>query len=704
MASDQEILQDYNESFDNAYAAWSPFYPTAAEDLRFFLGDQWNDAEKRQLISEGRNAYVFNRIKRNINLVTGYQRKNRLSSVISPVEGSDQLTADQLSECLLYVYQSQDAYNLISDCFGGSCKTGWNLASIYMDYVDDPKDGTIRYCREPYSAFITDPYLTKLDLSDCSYILKRKYISPDQAASLLPGQKKDVYRLSERDYSSDGKFTWMAYPNKPNGQKIVAYTEFYQQKYKDVPMLVDMETGEFTEWDGDKDRLEILKQAYPTLEIVKKPKKYIERHTIINNELMKTDVNPYSLDEYPFVPFVGIFEPESDDWSLKVQSLTRCQIDPQRESNRRRSQMSDIFDSQINSGYIADEDSVVNPQSLFQTSQGKVIWRKQGSQPGAIEKIPPAQIPPSMFQLQELYDRDMAEILGLNDASFGMVESGNESGVMMMLRQSSAIMNLQDVFDNLRLSQKLLSKKTLKLIQTWTPQKIERILNQKPSEQFYNKDFEKYDVSVGEGVLTDSQKMVYFRQLVDLKQLTDVPSQGPITASMLIDAAPIQGKSQLTQQLQQNEQAAQQAQAEQAKQQQELIDAQRQMAQAKAISELALSKERFTRAVANMSLDTERASQAVSDRADATLNRVKAIKELQDMDETRFLRYMAIVRMMEETTQKQEEEITKENVAVSSMASNESLNQLQDRILQQQNPQMQMQQQPMPQQMPQGIG
>lgn len=699
---DRSILQLFNDFYEDASLSWSPFYPQAAQDLRFFLGDQWSLEEKKYLLEQGRNAYVFNRVKKNINMVTGYQRKNRLSSVVSPVENSDQLTADQFSQLLLYALQADDGYNLISDCFAGACKTAWNLASLYMDYRDDPKDGDIKFMRIPFSGFIVDPQFSKLDFSDASYIILRKFISPDQAASLLPKHASEIRKIAEKGSPRDDKFPWLVYQRNADYDDMVAYNEFWQQKWKHVPMLVDMETGEYTEWDGDKARLDVLKQVYPTIEIVKKPKRYIERHIIINDEVIQTDINPFSLDEYPFVPFVGIFEPESDDFSLRLQSLVRCQIDPQKESNRRRSQMTDIIDSQINSGYIADEDSVVNPQSLFQTSQGKVIWRKQGVQPGAIEKIPPAQIPPSMFQLQELYDRDMVEILGLNDAAFGIPDSGTESGIMMMLRQSAAILNLQDVFDNLRYSQKLLSKKIIKLIQTWTPQKIERIINQKPSEQFYSKDFAKYDVTVGEGLLTDSQKMVYFRQLVDLQQITSAPSSSPITASMLLEAAPVQGKSTLTQQLQQNEQAAQQAAQKQEQIQQQLLDAQRQSQQAKAISDLALSKERFTRAVANMSLEDERSSKAITDRSDAALARIKAVKELQDMDDNRIFKYLSLIKMMEESSQRQEQEIKSDNVMISELSSMDSLNKLQNQIIQpqqqevpQQNPMPEMPMQPM---------
>lgn len=678
MADGTEIKQLYDERYNDAYASWSPYYPKAAEDLRFYLGDQWTLEEKKNLRDQGRNAFVFNRTRRNINMVTGYQRKNRLSSVVSPVENSDQLTADQLSQLLLYVMQYGNAYQVISDAFAGAVKTGWNLVSVYMDYRDDPLDGDIKFGRDPYSGFIVDPNFTQLDFSDCSYLIRRKYVGVDQAVSLLPKHEKEIRELQKYGYPKDDKFTWLMYQTQPDLQNLTSIDEFYEQKWKNIPMLVDMETGEFTEWDGDRERLQVLKQIYPNIEIVKRPKRYIERHMIVNGEYITSDKNPYGLDEYLFTPVVAQFDSEAEDWSLKIQSLVRCQVDPQREANRRRSQMSDIFDSQINSGWIAEEDSVVNPHSLFQTSQGKVIWKKRDLVPNALEKIPPAQVPPSAFQLQELYDRDMVDILGLNDAALGIVESGNESGIMMMLRQGSAITNLQDVFDNLRFSQKLISKKVLKLIQTWSPKKIERIIRQKPSDQFYNKDFEKYDITVGEGVLTDSQKLIYFRQLIDLKQLTDTPSQGPITAQMLVEAAPIQGKSELMKQIVANEQSSQQAQQEQNAIQQQLLDSQRQMSQAKAISDLALSKERFTRAVANMSLEDERVSKAVQDRADAALARIKAIKEIQTMDDERLFKYLTLVRAMEETSQRQEEEIKKDDVIISQRAAEDSQTQLQE--------------------------
>jgi len=661
--SDLEIIREFDTKYNEAYYAWDPFFPLAERDLRFYLGDQWDEREKRQLFQEGRSTFVFNRVRRNINMITGYQRKHRLSSVVSPVENSDQQTADQLSQLLLYTMNYGEGYRTISDCFGGALKTGWNLASIWVDYRDDPINGDIKFGREPYNGFIVDPYFTKLDFSDAAYILRRRYLSADHVASLLPGQEKEVYALYEQGWERDDKFTWLPYQRQPNGQQLMAYSEMYQQKWKNVPMLVDMETGETTEFDVDNDLLQTFLQRYPQLKVVDRPKRYIEQNIIVNDHVMRTDINPYGLDEYPFVPFTAIFEPESDQWGLKVQSLTRCMVDPQREANRRRSQMTDLLDSQINSGWIANENSVINPSSLFQTSQGKVIWRREDAPPGSLEKIPPAQIPPSMFQLQELYDRDMMEIAGVNDAAFGQSDSAAESGVMMMLRQGAALVNLQELFDNLRFSQKAMSKKVLKLIQQWKPEKVERIINQTPTQQFYDAEFTKYDVTVQEGVLTDTQRQMYFRQLVDLRQLG-----APVSGEMLAKAAPIQGKSEYIEELSQMEQQQAQAQQQQQQMQEQVLDSQRQMSQAKAISDIALSKERFTRAVANMGLEDERASAAIENRSDSALKRAKAMKELDSMSDDRLLKYLSIVRQMEEVARIKEEQVKEDDVKLSAQA------------------------------------
>jgi len=196
---------------------------------------------------------------------------------------------------------------------------------------------------------------------------------------------------------------------------------------------------------------------------------------------------------------------------------------------------------------------------------------------------------------------------------------------------------------------------------------------------------------VQEGILTDTQRQMNFRQMVDIYQLTGGPQGSPITPQMLYEAAPLQGKSEINEKIQANQEQAQKQAQQQAQVQEQLLKTQSESMQAKAISDVALSKERFTRSVANMGLEDERASKAIQDRSDAALQRVKAMKELQSMDDERLLKYMNIVRMMEEGNRVKEEQIKEDDVNISMRANEAQQNQAPDMNALQQ--QMQGQQQ-----------
>lgn len=669
MVRQNNVCKDFDEYYNEAFRAWDPFISEAQTDLDFYLGNQYTSAQRAELNSEGRSALVFNRIQRIINMLTGYQRKHRLSSIITPIESSDQKTSDQLSQLLLYAMQYGNGYQTISDCFGGALKTGFNLMSVWMDYTNDPVNGDICFGRESFKNFLCDPYFTKLDFSDCSYILRRKYLSEDQTVALVPKHKKEIRELAQYGWERDKQFTWLPYQRIWNGQNMMAYNEIWTQGWKASDVLVDTETGEFIDWDkGTKEKFQELQLIYPQLELIKKQKPYVTRKIIINGEFIEEEDNPDSLDEYPFAPFVAIFEPESDNWALRLQSKVRALRDPQLEANTRRNQMVDIIRSQTNTGWVATEGAVVNKESLFQSGQGKVIWRSADAQPGALERLQPAQIPPSMFQLTQLYDQDIMEIAGINDAAFGQSDSAQESGVLALMRQSAALVNSQDLFDNLRFSQKFISQKVTKLIQTWTPAKVQRIIKQEPTEEFYSKNFSKYDCVIQEGLLTDTQRQLFFRQLVDLKALGE-----PIPPMVLTKAAPLQGKSELIAEIEAYQKQQQEAAQKQAQDQEQFLQTQADYNKAKSISELANAKEHFTRSVANLGLEDERASSAVEDRANATLLRAKAIKELQSLDDDRLIKWLSIIQAMEASSKQKEDEIKQDDVALADIAEQSSI-------------------------------
>lgn len=639
----QDVVQAFGEDYERAYQLWNTYYAEAYKDLSYYLGNQWSLEELSYLNNQRRSSFTYNKIRRLINLVQGYQRKNRLSTIVSPIENSSDLTAEIQTDALQYVMQYAGGYETISNAFKGALTTGLSFISPYVDYRSDPVSGDIRFHLDEWNAVILDPFLTKKDLSDCSFIARRKYLSRTDVMSLLPGKEEVIERLPWG--TRDDKFTYMPYARQWGMQKLLNYNEYWKTRWETEDVLVDMETGESRPWKGDKQRLYMLRKLYPQLEIIRKPVKHVDLGIIVEGQLLYYGKDPSGLDDYPFVPFFCVFEPSYDLYTWKIQSLVRLVRDPQTELNKRRSKMVDMADNILATGYIAKSNAVSNPSSLYKTGQGQVIWLKPEANMTDIQKIPPPEIPASMFQLEAEFERDIMEIAGVNPEMFGMSENDKveTAGILAKMRQAAGIINMQDIFDNLRESQKILGQKTLKLIQeNYTPEKIKLITKKEPTPEFYSKAFTKYDVVIEEGVLTDTQRQSQFVQLMALKA-TGVP----IPDALIIKNSNLHGKKDLESILDAQAKAAQQQQAMAAQlelQKQEVLT---RSLDAKAASDKALSAERLNKVSLDAALNAERMSRAEEERTAGVLNLIKAVKELESIDIENLRTKLEIIRQLE---------------------------------------------------------
>ncbi len=242
---------------------------------------------------------------------------------------------------------------------------------------------------------------------------------------------------------------------------------------------------------------------------------------------------------------------------------------------------------------------------------------------GKIDIRPAPDIPQGLFRLMEILDKDIDEIPGANAELFGTPENENlqMAGFLSKLRQSAGLTVLQDIFDNYRIAKKTLGMRLIKLIQNhWTTSKIERITNMKATREFFDKNFGLYDCVPAEGVLTDTQKHMYFAQLITLREMG-----APIPWAAILDAAPIEQKQKLKDMVQQAEQA--QAQAMQMDVQERQLT--QQLKQTKAMSDIAKSQENRAQAVENM--------------ANATLDRIRTLKEIGKLDDEHVQNLISLI-------------------------------------------------------------
>lgn len=618
MATDYDIVSDFTQDYNRAYMLLNTYYAEAYRDVGFYLGNQWSLDQMKYLNEERRNSFTFNKIRKIINMISGYQKAHANSSIVVPFENGSEQTAEQLTELLRHVMEPS-GYRIISKAFLGSLTSGLSWVSPWIDYRGDYVNGKIDFHLDNWNDVIWDPFSTKFNLDDATFCARRKYLSKDQIKSLVPGCEREIDAMGYGN--RDEKFTYEPYARQWGLQELLAYNEYWKQRYKKGWLLVDKVTGEQKPWKGDEKRLKMMQQFFPNLAVIEGYYKTVEYNIIVENRLLYSGEDPWGIGEYPFVPFYCVFDPSYDLFQWKIQSLVRLLRDPQEEYNMRKSKLLDIVDSQIGSGWKAKSGAVSNPKSLFQSGQGKVIFFNPGFEIGDAERIDPPTIPESLFALSDSFDKDMADMVDISNMNVD--DTDRMSAVLFQMKQSLGMMGLGPIFDNLREAQYLLSKKVLKMIQNYTPEKVERIIKQTPTPEFYNKTFLEYDVNIVESVRTDTQKQQAFLQAWTMKM-----GGAQVPDEMLWELSPFPIQKKFMEKME----AQSQAQAQQAEVEKEDKARVNKLLEAKAFGDVALGEERLSRIKYDAALSEERLAAAQEERARSVLDIIRAGKEFQEME------------------------------------------------------------------------
>lgn len=645
---DRPILSRMEAFYAESITINQSFWGEADTDTRFESGDQtlWNDLYG-SLPANRRRQFSFNRIKRVINMISGHQRRNRKSIIAIPIENGDSETADQFTKILMWIAQQEGVLETISESFHGSLVTGMNFLQVWVDYRSDPVSGNIRVDNCSYNSFLVDPYFRKADLSDCNSIWKRSFLTKREVISLLPDKAEEILGLNGNDSGTgrDGKFQFMPESYNYGYKNLLTYDEFYYRDYRTQKMLVDSQTGETMEWRSDNtEGLKQFLRLYPQITVTENEIPTVNLAIVVQGKVMYHGPNPLGIDSYPFVPVFAYYNPQMPYFPWRIQGVVRGLRDAQYLYNRRKAIELDILESQINSGWIYKENALVNPKDVFLSGQGRGLALKEEANMTDVQQIVAPQVPPSMIQLSEILAKEVQEISGVNEELLGSAVD-DKAGILSMLRQGAGLTTLQTLFDNLDRAQKLLGKLMIDLVQVnFTPGKIKKILEgQEPTAQFYNKAFGKYNAAVEEGLNTTTQKQMQFAQLLQLREVGV-----PITNEDLLEAATFQGKKQIVENMQRTQQQQQEIQQVQLQAQVQEIQARTNLAFARAEADRGLGLERASRVQENQMLAVERAAQAERDKDAGLLDKVKALKELDDIDISHIEKLLSLANMLKE--------------------------------------------------------
>lgn len=657
MTNFSDIKADYEDFSKRAQDAWVDYYKNAEASLLAYAGRTWTKAEIDKLHHENRSADEFPLIRSKVNFFSGYARDNMKSTVVGPVENADQFTADQLSEAMRYVYEKGDINSIQLNAFDDCLKTGMALVGIYLDYSHDPIHGDIKVYKRSYNSFMIDPDFEKMDLSDAAEVSIRDFVTREDAKSLLPMVDPKVIDDAPA-YNTDNKYKYLR-NNRYFMQRsdLLAYDQYYRKISKEVVEIVDLDTGIATTWDEEdkellEEKLNFARQLGLNVEVRKRTKQAVELNIFLTNELVYSGPDQIGLNDYPFVLYLCHFEPQLSNFALKIQGLPLSLIDTQRAFNRRQIRKQDVMDTAINTGglYRVGE---VDPRDIKRTGAG--VFVPVDSEKPFSEVFQPfqqGQIPQGWLEETQYLQSLAFDIVGVNESLLGADEGGNTqvSGRLAEVRAANGVRANRSLFDNFERSQKYLGQKILLSIQKhYGPGKIERILNQEPSPQFFSQEFDRYDAVVKQAVRSQTQKDAFYFELLNLVQIYG-PERVPL--SLIMENLPMEGATKVKEAIKEQEQQQQLLQQQQQEEQQRAARLQDSITE----ENLALAQERRARVISDIGLAQERQSEIRSNVAKSNLDQAKTLAEiekLKDEDLMQLMTFLEFLRQREIDSQKQ---------------------------------------------------
>src|SRR5205814_6393327 len=110
------IAKKKEADYMGARSEWQYFWQQGLIDHRLEAGDTGLGFELTPNMPTS-NVYnwFFNHVRPLCSMISGYQRRNRKSSIIVPSTYGDQDTADQWTKIMMNIYKNEGFYETISD-------------------------------------------------------------------------------------------------------------------------------------------------------------------------------------------------------------------------------------------------------------------------------------------------------------------------------------------------------------------------------------------------------------------------------------------------------------------------------------------------------------------------------------------------------------------------------------------------------------
>jgi len=443
---------------------------------------QWSDAEKQEMLQRGQAPLVFNKCALTIDWITGTERRTRIDFQVNPKRKESVDSAATKTKLLKYQSDTNRIGFNRSRAFKDAAigGVGWMEESLRGDMSQE----LVLHAYVPWQHMKWDPFSRSLDLDDCRYLHRRKWIDLDYALEHFPG-REDVLRQASRShlfgeeewavdnldlpqnfrrYDSRGaeivQRRWAgALPIVGSTHRLrVPTTETWFRQPRRVQRIwgIDLNGDHFD--PNNRDMAEAVANGYASLSDA--VTEDIRVHIWVPGGCLYRGISPFKHGGFPFTPIWG--KRRSRDGV--PYGVIRGIRDAQDDYNKRRSKMLWL----LSSNQLLHEAGAVDPDRMGDLKRNLakpngVVEFKDGALSNNRVRIE-RNIELAQAQTM-LLEQDAAHIhdgSGVNREMLGR-DTNATSGRAIYAKQQEGSVTTAELFDNLRLAVQLDGSKLLSL-------------------------------------------------------------------------------------------------------------------------------------------------------------------------------------------------------------------------------------------------
>lgn len=574
-----------------------------AIDEDFYDNIQWDEEDAAVLRERGQAPSVYNVIAQSVNWIIGSEKRGRTDFRILPRGKEDSKPAERKTQLMKYLSDCNRTPFHRSRAFEDCVKVGIGWIE---DGVQDDDDTEPLYSRyENWRNVLWDSASTELDLSDCRYITRSKWVDVDVATALFP-ERAELIRLSaiedfrggydmehgdevmdQGEVERENSGEWGSL--NANDRERVRLIEVWFRKPEKVERIV---SGQFRGEMMDEEHpghQQAVAEAAAAGQAVVAERLMMRMHCAImtTKGLLYIGPSPYRHNRFPFTPIWG-YRRGRDGLPYGVIRGLR---DIQEDINKRASKALYILST---NKVVMDEGAVDDIEEFRQeiARPDAVIVKKAGK---SIDLNVDRELASSHLDLMSRNISMIQQVGGVTDEQMGRTTNAT-SGVAVARRQEQGALTTTKLFDNLRFAVQCQGEIQLSLVeQYFNEEKQFRITNDRGTPDYIavNDGLPENDITrtkadfvISEGEWRASLRQAAAEQLMEM--ITRMPPQvAMVLLDLVVESMDLPNREELVQRIRQingqedpesdpndpEVQARQQAQQAQAQFQQAMLEA-----------------------------------------------------------------------------------------------------------------------------------